>query len=147
MELEKNITENIKRLGPACRIYQVMRYKGFPTKAEFAAYVGWNRQHLNTLLSGNRIGLTAFSAIINKFPDISARWLITGEGLMVDLSHHEKAIHDWHTLERFIHIMTPEERRRIDAGLGYDIEDINRWSVLAHDFYVESEKRFCDSEE
>lgn len=138
---------SLAHLGPACRIYQVIRYKGFQTKIDFAAHMGWTKQHLNTLLRGSSIGLSAVSAILEKFPDISARWLLFGEGVMVDLTHHEKAIHDWYVLAPYAHVMTPEERKRIDSGLGYDLEDVGRWMSLALDFKHECEDRFFCPEE
>ena len=126
----------------ADRILRVMRFKGFTSNLAFAEHMGWTKQYLGTLLDGTAIGLSVVTAICRKFPDIDARWLLLGEGLMIDTSRHLKAIHSWYVLEDYIHVMTEEERRRIDAGGSWDQSDITRWSLRLAEFRTASEERF-----
>lgn len=134
-------------LGIAYRILMLMRYKGFSVKTEFGDFLGWKKQYLQKILNGGLIGMSVINTILEKFPDISARWLITGEGLMIDLQQHTRAITDFHDLRDYIHVMTPDDRRRIHAGLGYAPDDLLRWQSLASAFRLEAEARYLPKNE
>ena len=126
----------------ADRLMRVMRYGGFTSNLAFAEHMGWSKQYLGTLLDGTAIGLSVVTAICRKFPEISARWLLLGEGLMIDVTRHLEAVRSWYLLADYIHVMTPEERRRIDAGGSWDSGDLARWSVRLSEFRTTCEERF-----
>lgn len=65
------------------RILQIIKYATNGNKAHFAEMLGWKGQYLQNILKGS-IGITPISTILEKFPDINARWLILGQGDMLD---------------------------------------------------------------
>ena len=117
----------------AVRILKVIRYKGYKF-SEFAEYMGWSRQYLNNLLSGKNIGMSVVTSICQKFPDISARWLLLGDGIMLDLTNHLTALRSWVALADFIHVIPAEDRAKIDAGEFWSLEDVKRWEVSLAEF-------------
>lgn len=64
------------------RILELINYVYKGNKAQFAREMGWKPQYLNTLLNGNRIGISPLIAILKIFPELNARWLLLGEGEM-----------------------------------------------------------------
>ena len=51
-------------------------------KMEFASIMGWSGQYLNTILRGS-FGIVPLRKILEEFPELDARWMITGEGKMI----------------------------------------------------------------
>lgn len=49
----------------------------------FAERMGWERQYLSKLTRGIGLGITPVVAILQKFPELDARWLLLGEGEML----------------------------------------------------------------
>lgn len=49
----------------------------------FADRMGWERQYLSKLTRGIGLGITPVVAILQKFPELDARWLLLGEGEML----------------------------------------------------------------
>lgn len=125
----------------AVRILKVIRYKEYKFY-EFAEYMGWSRQYLNTLLSGKNIGMSVVTSICQKFPDISARWMLLGDGIMLDLTNHLTALRSWVALSDFIHVIPANERARIDAGETWTMEDLERWKSSLKEFQVSVDSRF-----
>lgn len=67
------------------RILRIIEEKKL-TPSRFADEVGLNRPAVSHILNGrNNPGLEALQRILNRFPDISGTWLITGEGSMYHL--------------------------------------------------------------
>lgn len=50
------------------------------TPQEFAIRMGWTKQYLYKLTSGDSFGLAPVRSLLIEFPDLDARWLILGEG-------------------------------------------------------------------
>lgn len=125
----------------AVRILKVIRYKGYKF-SEFAEYMGWSRQYLNNLLSGKNIGMSVVTSICQKFPDISARWMLLGDGIMLDLTNHLTALRSWVALADFIHVIPAEERAKIDAGELWSLEDVKRWEVSLAEFQENVNARY-----
>ena len=50
--------------------------------------LGWSPQYLHNMLNGDSFGIQPVTALLKKFPELNARWLILGEGVMIqqDLS-------------------------------------------------------------
>lgn len=114
----------------ASRIQEIIEYKTNGNKAEFARLMGWSKQYLHNLLSGSTaVGLTPVSKVLSMIPELNARWLITGEGNMIDSASN--ILRTWFTLEPYIPVMTPEERNNIERGQGYTLADIEKWQTLA----------------
>ena len=105
------------------RLFQLLQYKTGGVQTEFCALLGWTPQYLAKLLKGTNFGLVPVVSIIRAFPEVNARWFLTGEGEMLNdatyvsfhsavRSHVEKLFE----LERYIPVMTPSELR--------DFEDV-----------------------
>lgn len=98
------------------RLREIVQYKTHGKNKPFAELVGWTPQYLGKLLHGNDFGLKPVLSVLKAFPEINARWLLTGEGTMLldnsasdlhaGIVSHIKAVLD---LERFIGVMSPDE--------------------------------------
>lgn len=65
------------------RIRQLITAKGL-TSARFADMIGVQRSGISHILSGrNKPGLELLNKMLLTFPDVSADWLITGQGDML----------------------------------------------------------------
>ncbi len=66
------------------RIEKVIDYATHGNTARFADSVGWSRQYINNVLAGRRgVGIVPVQKVLRTYPDISARWLLLGEGAML----------------------------------------------------------------
>lgn len=66
------------------RIKQFMDYKGI-SSSELADSIGVQRSNVTHVLQGrNKPGFLFISKILETYPEINAKWLITGEGNMLD---------------------------------------------------------------
>ncbi|MGV8139502.1 MAG: helix-turn-helix domain-containing protein [Mangrovibacterium sp.] len=65
------------------RIKQFMDRKGL-SPSEFADAISVQRSNITHILHGrNNPGFQFITKMLEKFPDINARWLLTGEGEMI----------------------------------------------------------------
>lgn len=97
------------------RLREIVNYKTRGKQKEFAELVGWTPQYLAKLLHGSDFGLKPVLSVLKALPEINARWLLLGEGQMIDgdmgdlyrgTLKHIQAVLD---LERFIPVMSAEE--------------------------------------
>jgi hypothetical protein len=98
------------------RLIEIIKYKTGGKQTDFATLLGWTPQYLAKLLKGENFGLTPVMTIIEKLPEINARWFLTGEGEMIDFHKYTDirktmlsnmiSVLD---VEKFMPIMTPEE--------------------------------------
>lgn len=66
------------------RIKEVMKYQGFRSELSFSRLLGLHQTTLNFQLAGKRkVSLDLLASILEKFPDVSAEWLMRGEGEML----------------------------------------------------------------
>jgi transcriptional regulator with XRE-family HTH domain len=66
------------------RIVTFIENKGF-LPAEFADQIGIQRSSLSHVLNGrNNPGFSFIQKILTTYPQINSRWLITGEGNMLN---------------------------------------------------------------
>lgn len=65
------------------RILDIIQYATDGNKAQFAEKLGWKTQYLQNILKGS-IGITPIITLLKTFPEINARWLILGQGSMLD---------------------------------------------------------------
>lgn len=71
------------------RIKELINYYGISTRA-FALKIGINQPTLDRMLKGiNALNLNCVLAILSKCPEISADWLLCGEGEMLRSSNKE----------------------------------------------------------
>lgn len=64
------------------RLLTIIQYRTAGKRIEFAEFMGWSPQYLAKLLKGDSFGLRPVTAILEKMPEIDARWLLTGAGAM-----------------------------------------------------------------
>jgi hypothetical protein len=62
------------------RLAEIIKYVTKGNQAQFAELMGWNPQYVTKLLKGGSFGIVPVVAIIEKFPEINARWFLTGKG-------------------------------------------------------------------
>lgn len=125
------------------RIKAIIEYKTGGRIGEFGALLGWSPQYTSKVLRGDGIGLTPVRAILESFPEINARWLILGDGQMLDDTHllalRREAVARASSLmaiDRYIDVMTPDELRRLELDISagrspsFTPSDVARWELL-----------------
>lgn len=98
--------------------------------------MGWSPQYLHKLLKEGGIGIRPIIALLEKFPELDARWLLLGEGTMITTGADEVKRHLFRLLEieKYMPVMTPDELREIQEGRSeFDPATIERWSQLLVD--------------
>lgn len=69
------------------RIRKIREYFCFGKNVEFANKLGIKSNHASSICNGKvNIGLETIEKVLAAFPDISRRWLLTGEGPMLNPS-------------------------------------------------------------
>lgn len=106
------------------RLQEIIRYKTGGRQTEFAALCGWTPQYLAKLLRGENFGLQPVLTIISILPEINARWLLLGQGEMLEAGklfnlQREAFIHIQAVLEieRYIPFMSPEELHEYEQAI------------------------------
>ena len=125
------------------RLLDIIKYKTGGRQKTFAEFVGWTPQYLAKLLRGDNFGLQPVLTLMEKLPEINARWFLLGEGTMMNdstiLSLQQKALSRAGAIlkaERFLPVMSPDEIKRFeDAVLGnsdpdYSDAEVERWEAL-----------------
>lgn len=127
------------------RLLQFIQYKTGGKQADFAELMGWSPQYLHKLLKEGGIGIRPIVALLEKFPELNARWLLLGEGAMLNTgadavkSHLLKLLE----LEKYMPVMTPDELRLLEDGqTDFDAETIIRWEELLADRSKKINDRF-----
>ena len=108
--------------------------------------MGWSPQYLNKLLKEGGIGIRPIIALLEKFPELDARWLLLGEGAMITTGADEVKRHLFRLLEieKYMPVMTPDELREIQEGRSdFDTTTIDRWSRLLADREEQINERFA----
>ena len=66
------------------RVLKVLQYSKL-TKSQFAQRIGVSPAIISHISSGrNKVGLEVVEHILSEFPNVSARWLISGTGQMIE---------------------------------------------------------------
>ena len=98
------------------RLREIIKCKTNGRQKDFADVFGWKPSYVGKLLAGTAIGIQPIMAILRRYPDINARWLLLGEGRMIEkdkesllrdraVMHIAKVIR----LERYLPCMTDDE--------------------------------------
>lgn len=67
------------------RLQEIIKYKTGGRKTAFAELMGWTPQYLAKLLNGENFGLQPVLSILEKLPEINARWFLFGQGSMLEI--------------------------------------------------------------
>lgn len=125
------------------RLLNIIRYKTGGRQTEFAALMGWTPQYLAKLVRGENFGITPVVTLVEALPEINARWLLTGQGEMIEtpkyvdirktMLENMLAILD---MEKFMPVMTPEEMHHFEQVItgrrkpDFSPELLEKWQGL-----------------
>lgn len=116
------------------RLLEIIQYSTGGKQADFAEIMGWSPQYLNRLTKGESgIGIRPIIALLEKFPELNARWLLLGEGAMITSGADEmkKRLLWLLEIEKYMPVMTPDELRAITNGQNvFDASTIEKWDIL-----------------
>ncbi|MCL1933287.1 MAG: hypothetical protein FWF53_05715 [Candidatus Azobacteroides sp.] len=128
------------------RLLEIIRYKTGGRQTEFAALVGWSPQYIAKLLRGENFGLQPALTLILKFPEINARWLLTGQGDMFENKKYDtirKKMHESISklldIEKYMPVMSPIELREFEQVVtgkrkaDFKPETVEKWEGLLRD--------------
>lgn len=106
------------------RLQEIIKYKTGGRKTAFAELMGWTPQYLAKLLNGENFGLQPVLSILEKLPEINARWFLFGDGSMLEIGkmfdlqretmNHIQELLD---LDKYIPYMSPEELHLFEEAL------------------------------
>lgn len=106
------------------RLQEIIKYKTGGRKTAFAELMGWTPQYLAKLLNGVNFGLQPVLSILEKLPEINARWFLFGQGSMLEIGkmfdlqretmNHIQELLD---LDKYIPYMSPEELHQFEEAL------------------------------
>lgn len=115
------------------RLTTFIDYATNGNKAEFARSVGWTPQYLSNLLRERSMGINPVVAVLERYPELNARWILLGEGAMLStgIDALKQRLLYLLEIEQYLPVMTAEEQARIIAGdLAFDRETITKWHTL-----------------
>lgn len=108
------------------RLAQFIEYKTGGNQKEFAQLIGWSPQYLHKMLKGDSMGIQPVISLLQVFPELNARWLILGEGFMVNSI--TSRIFGLLKLEEYIPVMNREELSELEGGkTDFDEATRTRW--------------------
>lgn len=125
------------------RLLDIIKYKTGGRQKAFAELIGWTPQYLAKLLRGDNFGLQPVLTLLEKLPEINARWLLLGDG---DMLNDDKVfglrretysrVQSILMFDRFLPVMSPEELHRFEDVLSgkeypdFSDEDVARWEAM-----------------
>lgn len=125
------------------RLLDIIKYKTGGRQSKFAELLGWTPQYLAKLLRGDNFGLQPVLTLLEKLPEINARWLLLGDGEMLsDAKRHElcslttRLVSRFMNLERYMPVMSPDEIHEFECALiggftpDFGDEQVRRWEAL-----------------
>lgn len=127
------------------RLLELIQYKTKGIQADFAELMGWSPQYLNKLIREGSIGIKPITALLEKFPELNARWLLLGEGVMIDSGYDIMKNHIFRLLqlEKYMPVMTSCELRELSEGkVDFDAETVEKWERLLIDRNEQISNRF-----
>ena len=117
------------------RIKQVIETSTGGKVAEFARMMGWSPQYVTNLTSGRgSVGIQPVVALLEKFPNLDARWLLLGEGVMFkpDIVERTKGkLQRLMELEQYVPYMTASELQKYNRGeVDFPPKRIASWAQI-----------------
>lgn len=123
------MTEHIEE-----RIKQIIAYKCKGNTSAFARLMEWSTPYAFQTVRGKSLGLSPIITIVSKLPEIDARWLLTGEGTMLQANESTPHVPSGAPslsymldMEKYIPFMTAEEQQQLVSGRRFDIVHIDSW--------------------
>ena len=128
------------------RLLEIIQYKTGGKQTELAAMLGWSPQYVAKLLRGENFGLQPVLTIVTAFPEINARWLLTGQGDMIENKKYDNIRKNMHEnisrlldIEKYMPVMTPFELREFEQTVtgrkktDFSPETVEKWERLLQD--------------
>ena len=125
------------------RLLDIIKYKTGGRQKAFAELLGWTPQYLAELLRGDNFGLQPVLTLLEKLPEINARWLLLGEGEMLNddkvfglRRETYSRVQSILMFDRFLSVMSPDEIHRFEEVLSgnsypdFSDEEVARWEAL-----------------
>lgn len=125
------------------RLMDVIRYKTGGRQKPFAEFMGWTPPYLAKLLRGENFGLQPVLSLLEKLPEINARWLLLGQGSMLNddkvfglRRETYSRVQGILALDRYLSVMSPEELHRYEGVLrgeslpDFSDEEVSRWEAM-----------------
>lgn len=116
------------------RIKQIIAYKCKGNTSAFARLMEWSTPYAFQTVRGKSLGLSPIITIVSKLPEIDARWLLTGEGTMLQADEStppapsgSPSLSYMLDMEKYIPFMTAEEQQQLISGRRFDIVRIDAW--------------------
>lgn len=128
------------------RLLEFIQYKTGGKQAEFAEIMGWSPQYLNKLLKEGGIGIRPIISLLEKFPELNARWLLLGEEAMITSGTDEVKRHLLRLLEieKYMPVMTTDELHELQEGrVEFETATIERWDKLLVERNQKMQDRFA----
>ncbi len=126
------------------RLQEIIKYKTGGRQTEFATLCGWTPQYLAKLLRGDNFGLQPVLTILTTLPEINARWLLLGQGDMLEIGKlfnlqreafaHIQAVLE---IEKYIPFMSPYELYEYEQAITenrspvFDPDTLSSWRQRA----------------
>ena len=127
------------------RLLDIIKYETGRRQKDFAAAMGWTPQYLTKLLKGENFGITPVKTLLEKLPEINARWLLLGQGEMLEMgklfSLQREAFAQAQSileLERYIPFMSPNELHVFEQAVAqsqvpvYSSVQVAKWEEQAN---------------
>lgn len=106
------------------RLREIIRYKTGGKKIPFAEMLGWSPQYLSKLLKGENFGVQPILTLLERLPEINARWFLFGTGEMLEMGklfelQREAMLHiqSLLDLDKYIPYMSGEEVREFEEAV------------------------------
>lgn len=122
------------------RLQKVIKYKTGGRQVDFADFMGWSPQYLSKLIRGKDFGISPVISLLQRIPELNARWLLLGEGAMLQTDKvsevratAQSCVLKILELEKYLVVMTPYEVREFEqmcvgkAHTEFSEEQIQQW--------------------
>lgn len=140
------------------RLLEIIKYKTGGRQTDFAALLGWTPQYLAKLLRGENFGIKPVVTLLEKLPEISGRWLLLGQGDMLEIGElfnlQREAFAQVQAIletKKYIPVMSPEELREYEQAVRngrtpvFSPETLEKWRERTNAREQEIEARFADA--
>lgn len=140
------------------RLRDIIKYKTGGRQNEFAAMMGWTPVYLAKLIRGNNFGLTPVLTLLEKLPEISARWLLLGQGDMFEVGKLFSLqrevfaqVQSILEIEKYLPYMSPDEMRTYEQAVmsakmpDFSPDTIEKWREQANARAKEIDDKFSDA--
>ena len=138
------------------RLQEIIKYKTGGQQSDFANLLGWTPQYLAKLLRGENFGIRPILTLLEKLPEINARWLLLGQGDMLEIGKlfnlQREAFANIQAIleiEKYIPFMSPDELHEYEQAVttcrkpSFSQDALVYWQQRASEREAELEAKFA----